>query len=279
MTKDYSKFDKPEILRSLFHPRPEPWHTRSLEGEEEIMIPVESGIALGARFFFADAGGAGLLYFHGNGEIVADYEDIGRIYKGMGINFFPVDYRGYGRSSGVPTISAMMRDCHPVFDFFLRMLASRGHSGPLLVMGRSLGSASALELASAYPKLLDGLIVESGFGRIAPLLALFGLDMVSLGLTEEDGFGNLEKISMFEKDTLIIHGEEDELIPVGEGRALYEASCASRKRLLVVPSAGHNDLFYRGFQEYLNAVWMIADKAKASEKSEIQPSMDNHPTP
>src|SRR3972149_3007293 len=102
------------------------------------MIPVGSGVVLGARFFFADPEGPSLLFFHGNGEIVADYDDMGRIYQGMGINFFPVDYRGYGRSTGSPTVSAMMHDCHLVLAFFLDMLAGKSMEGPLLVMGRSL---------------------------------------------------------------------------------------------------------------------------------------------
>jgi len=49
------------------------------------MIPANSGVALGARFFQSGAGDPNLLFFHGNGEIVADYDDTGRIYRGMGI--------------------------------------------------------------------------------------------------------------------------------------------------------------------------------------------------
>jgi alpha-beta hydrolase superfamily lysophospholipase len=260
-SRDYSKLDRPEILHVLFHPRTELRHTRAQRGVEDHVIPVEGRVSLGARFFTAGPDGPNLLFFHGNGEIVADYDEAGRIYQGMGINFFPVDYRGYGRSSGTPSISAMMSDVHPVFTYFLSMLAGKRHEGPLLVMGRSLGSASALELASAYPERIDGLIVESGFARIGPLLELFGTSLESLGLREEDGFGNLEKIGRFGRDTLIIHGEEDELIPAEEGHALYEASGASRKRLLLVPGAGHNDLFVTGFQEYLNAVRNLADAA------------------
>ncbi len=231
------------------------------------MIPAEPGIALGARHFSADPEGPNLLFFHGNGEIVADYDEVGRIYQGIGINFFPVDYRGYGRSSGEPTVSAMMGDCHRVLDFFLNMLAGRGRKGPVLVMGRSLGSASALELASVQQEQLDGLIIESGFARSEPLLNLLGYTMGELGLDEEHGFGNLEKIRGFRKDTLIIHGEEDELLPVEEGHELYRACGSTRKRLLIVPGAGHNDLFLAGFQEYLNAVRNLAEAVRVARSN------------
>lgn len=259
--KDYSRLDRPEILLFLFYPRrEEAWRARVPEQVEEITIPVEGGVYLGARFFSSSLGSPNLLFFHGNGEIVADYDDVGEIYQGMGINFIPVDYRGYGRSTGVPTVNAMMHDCHLVLDFFMKWLAQRGRRGPILVMGRSLGSAPALELAASHPELIDGLVIESGFSRIRPLLDLFGLSMESLGLSEEDGFCNLEKIERFRKDTLIIHGEADELISVEEGRALYEASGASWKRFLRIRGAGHNDLFFRGEKEYLASVREIVKR-------------------
>jgi alpha-beta hydrolase superfamily lysophospholipase len=267
MKKDaqvYRKLDRPEIVRFLFHPRPEFPQANVQEGVEDCLIPVESGVAVGGRFFPADPQCPNLLFFHGNGEIVADYDDVGRIYQGMGINFFPVDYRGYGRSTGSPTVSAMMNDCHLVLEFFLNMLAVKSMKGPLLVMGRSLGSASALELTSAYAERIDGLVIESGFARTGPLLELLlGYSPESLGIKEEEGFGNLEKIRSFRRDTLIIHGEEDDLIPADEGRALYEASGAARKNLLLVPGARHNDLFVTGFEEYLNAVRNLAEAVVA----------------
>ena len=66
------------------------------------------GWSIGGRFYAAGATAPTLLFFHGNGEIVADYEDLGPLYARQGLNFFPVDYRGYGRSTGTPTVTAMI---------------------------------------------------------------------------------------------------------------------------------------------------------------------------
>jgi hypothetical protein len=60
----------------------------------EIVILVEADIAVGARFHAANTSAPTILFFHGNDEIVADYNDLGPIYSQMGINFFPVGYRG-----------------------------------------------------------------------------------------------------------------------------------------------------------------------------------------
>ncbi|NOQ95719.1 MAG: alpha/beta hydrolase, partial [Desulfobacterales bacterium] len=130
----------------LFHPRPEWGPPRSPSSSEDMLIPVEKDVGVGARFYLAGKDAPTILFFHGNGEIVADYDDIGPLYVRMGINFVPVDYLGYGRSSGTPTSTAMMRDAHVIFDSVHAWLKQKGHTGPFILMGRSLGSASVLEL-------------------------------------------------------------------------------------------------------------------------------------
>ena len=255
---DYTRLDQPEILNLLFHPRPEWGQTVPVEGVEEILIPVKGDICVGARFHRAEKASPCILFFHGNGEIVADYDDLGQIYTRLGMGFLAVDYRGYGRSTGKPTVTAMMRDAHVIFHFILERLRSQGHDGPIMVMGRSLGSASALELSAHYSAQMDGLIIESGFAHASPLLELLGVDVESLGFREEEGFQNVERIQRFEKPTLIIHAERDHLIPFQEGRTLYEACGAQDKRLLMIPGADHNDIFMKGLSEYMDAIKTLA---------------------
>ena len=253
-TIDYSKFDRPEILMMLFHPRPE-WPISEGDTEaKDILIPVERDVVVGGRLHLSGKSNPNILFFHGNGEIVADYDDLGRLYVRDDMNFLPVDYRGYGRSTGTPTITNMIRDAHVIFDHVLGWLSENGYEGPLIAMGRSLGSASALELTAHYGNQIDGLVIESGFAQANPLLQLLGIDMKVLGLREEEGFSNLEKIRRFAKPTLIIHAEQDHIIPFSEGQALYEASPAREKRFLMIPGANHNDIFLRGMGEYMGGV-------------------------
>ena len=106
----------------------------------------------------------------------------GRFYNRLGINFFPVDYRGYGRSGGQPSITSMMQDCHKILSYVASWLPENGYTGPVLLMGRSLGSASVLELAATYPEKVAGLIIESGLALAGPLLHLLGINPGSLGI-------------------------------------------------------------------------------------------------
>lgn len=269
---DYSPLDVPEVSSRLFHPRPEPPQARSMGTFTDVLIPVADGVVVGGRFHIDNKTSPNILFFHGNGEIVADYDDFGGIYAGMQMNFFAVDYRGYGRSTGSPTVSSMMADCRVVFRFVKAWLKENGHTGPTIVMGRSLGSASALELASCCMDELDGLIIESGFTYLTPLLDLLGVDTDAVGFIEEDFMSNLEKISSFRKPTLIIHAEWDHIIPFADGEALYEACAATDKTLLGIPKANHNDIFSRALPEYMAEVKLLARRVEAECARGVPPA-------
>ncbi|MFH1078701.1 MAG: alpha/beta fold hydrolase [Pseudomonadota bacterium] len=262
---DYSAFDVSEIIMFLFHPRPE-WRMPVMGQEAEShLIQAEQDVVIGARFHLASKSRPSILFFHGNGEIVADYEEMGLLYAQMGINFLPVDYRGYGRSTGQPTVTAMMRDAHVIFDYVRNWSREHGFTGPLLVMGRSLGSAPALELACHYPGYIDGLIIESGFACISPLLRLIGVNPEQYGLSEGLGPRNLDKIRQWDKPLLVIHAEYDQIISFTEGQALFEASPAADKKLLKIPNATHNDIFFQGMNAYLQAIGELVDRIAAEK--------------
>ncbi len=250
-TVDYSPFDKPEICRRLFYPRRES-NLGKGDGAERLMIPVAQDVAVGGLFHESGREAPTILFFHGNGEIVSDYDDVGTMYRRLGINFLPVDYRGYGFSSGKPTVTAMMGDSHRIFHFVASWLVEREFSGPIVLMGRSLGSASAVEIAFHYGEGIAGLIIESGFARILPLLNLLGI--YDPGLTEASGPQNLEKIKRVQRPTLIIHAENDHIIPLAEGEDLYTASGATEKNIVRIPGADHNDIFFQGMKPYLRAI-------------------------
>ena len=268
---DYSVLDRPEVLMFLFHPRteprrsvldPAPQEQELIPRKKDVLIPVDQDVVIGGRFHMAEKSACNILFFHGNGEIVADYDDLSGTYNQIGANFLAVDYRGYGRSSGKPTVTAMMRDSHIIFDFTAQWLQRHNYVGPIVVMGRSLGSASALELAAGYPDRIAGLIIESGFAYAAPLLALLGIDARAIGFREEVGFRNIDKIGAYTGPTLVIHAEYDHIIPFSEGQRLFEASSSDQKLLLQIPGANHNDIHYQGMQAYMHSIKDMIDSLR-----------------
>ncbi len=249
---DYGALDHPMILSRIFHPRPALGTGPAKAGE--LMIPVEDGVKIGACFHVAGKQLPTVLFFHGNGEIVQDYDDLGPVYNRAGINFFVVDYRGYGRSTGSATVSAMMKDGHAILDFVVGFLKKQGFSGGLTVMGRSLGSAPAIDLAVTRQQEVDALIVESGFAHTESLLKVLGVDAAAMGIKVPPDFENHVKIARWTGPALIIHGEFDQLIPFSHGKDLFDACQSAEKKLLTIPGAGHNDIFMRGLDIYIDAV-------------------------
>ena len=255
----YAKLDQPGVVEILFHPRKESDSTPP-PGAIDYEITVEEGVRVGARFHMADTTAPNILFFHGNGEIVGDYDSIGPMYNEHGLSFLAVDYRGYGRSGGTPTVTSMMRDTHVIFKEVRNWLKNEKRTGPLVVMGRSLGSACALELAASYEQDMSGLIIDSGFPHTVPLLNCLGVDTQALGITEADGFRNIQKIGQFAKPTLIIHAQHDQFIPVMSAEILQVECIARSKEFQMVPGADHNTILLRTGKHYFENIKRFTNK-------------------
>lgn len=241
--------DHPEAIRRLLFPRPNT--VSDLPGAINHFIRVAEDVQLGCRFFNSAPDGPNILFFHGNGETAADYDYVAPLYRERGLNLFVAEYRGYGMSSGSPTCSGILRDTDPVFEGFRAFVRDLELTGDCFVMGRSLGSAPAIETAYRYPSGFKGLIVESGFAAVRRQLERLGLTQLFEDVADPVGFGNDIKIAEVRIPTFIIHGEADTIIPVEEGKALYTLSGAKDKRALFVPNAGHNDLLERDPDMYM----------------------------
>ena len=253
--------DHPDIALVMFHPRPE--YSRPHEDAEThtVRFTLPDGTVIGGRLHAAEAGDPVILFFHGNGEIASDYDDLAPVYRKLGLSLLVVDYRGYGVSTGRPSASALIADALAVAERAPGVVAGHGLTPTRwLVMGRSLGSAAALAVAAeakAGPAF-SGLVIESGFADSLALIRRLGGAPPPGSEEARDGFGNLARIAAVTVPTLIIHGEEDWIIPISDGRRLFDASGAADKRLLPIRGAGHNDLMMIGADAYFPAIAALA---------------------
>lgn len=258
------KLDRPEILSMMFHPRrvnrsaPPPEAT-----DMDIMIAPD--ITIGCRFFSTDTTAPVIVFFHGNGEVAADYDDIGSLYVQQGLNFLVTDYRGYGWSDGTPSASSLLSDAGILYEKTIPLLQDQGYTGKIFLMGRSLGSACAIDLAARYQENISGLIIESGFAETLPLMRTMGLDLSSMGINEEDCFNNAAKIQSVTLPTYILHGQRDTLIPLSHAERLHSLSAARSKELQIVPGADHNSLIAVTGVLYFQAIRHFVDKVTGAE--------------
>jgi hypothetical protein len=153
----------------------------------------------------------------------------------------------------------MMTDCHAILDEVSSWRHKHGYTGKLLVMGRSLGSAPAIELAWAHPDLVDALLIDSGFAFTLPLLETIGVDVAAVGISEDDGFHNLDKIKKISMPTYIIHGQNDEIIALTNAMELIAESIAYQKEFQTVPRAGHNTIMTAAGAMYYDVMGRFID--------------------
>lgn len=263
---DISFLDRPEILEVIFPVVYSPFFPYDYFQSEAssgrtYSIEVERGTKINCGFWVCGKDMPSILYFHGNGETVADYNWVAPFYNQRGINLFVADYRGYGSSEGIPTLSNMLTDAHAIFSGFREVLLKEGFKADVFLMGRSLGSLPAIELAFHYQNDIGGLIVESGsahnFRRLWEYLSDNERKTI---LSEEKPFLNKVKIRQISKPTLVIHGDLDQILPVTEGHELYQNSGAEEKKLLIITGADHNnvmvinqDLYFGTIEEFVKS--------------------------
>ena len=156
-----------------------------------------------------------------------------------------------------------------VYKEILKWLQAENRTGPLIVMGRSLGSACAIELAASDEGNISGLIVESGFAHTVPLLNCLGVDTQALGITEADGFKNKEKIAQFAKPTLFIHAQNDQFIPVTSAEILQVQCAARSKEFQVVPGADHNTIMVQTGKRYFETIKQFTNKIEGKREKRL----------
>ena len=244
---DFTVLDDIGISMNAFYPRKN--RSQAPPGASDHTVVVDGEISLSCRFFPVSATAPTILFFYGNGETASDYDNIAPLYSRARLNFFVADYRGYGQSTGWPSFTTMLADSVKVLDYVQETLQGEGHSGPLFVMGRSMGRHSAFELAASHGERLAGVIIESG----RPRLANFAQALPPQQADELEA-AYLAKVSSITIPSLVIHGEQDTLAPVQQAVEMHEALGSADKRLVVIPGAGHNDLLYRGLEDYFAAI-------------------------
>lgn len=177
-----------------------------------------------------DRPGPLVIFAHGNGERIEHNADAMQPYVEAGISVLLPEYRGYGQSAGSPSQRAIVRD----FVAWRQRIVQRPEvdADRLIYHGRSLGGGVAAQLAQRHPP--RGLILESTFTSIKAMAAKF---LVPPFLVR-DPFDTLRVIRSYEAPILVMHGRDDEAIPVSHAERLADAAPEAE---LVTFAGGHND--------------------------------------
>mgnify|MGYP000868258237 CR=1 FL=1 len=248
---DYSYVDQPQVLQYLFYPRSDA--SENPPGSYDYFIEVGDNVRVACRFYPADPGWSWMLYFHGNGEVASDYDQVAQFYQLCKVNLVVADYRGYGLSQGRPTVTNLVSDAEKVLIEIKGYVKKHYGQSPFWVMGRSMGSIAALHLAYRFPQEMQGFIIESGFSCVTRLITHLGIMAPNPGLKSIEE-ANLEMIRQIRVPALILHGDRDTLVPMSEGKLIYDTLGSVNKQLLIIPGASHNDIIFYDLPRYFGAI-------------------------
>jgi fermentation-respiration switch protein FrsA (DUF1100 family) len=211
--------------RMIFLPPPPTYQ----DGRGTIALTAGDGVRISAVHLPNPEAEFTILYSHGNAEDLGLVAPMLARLREWGFAVLAYDYRGYGTSGGTPSERGVYEDVEAAYFHLTRTLGVPARR--IIAYGRSVGSGPAVDLAARRP--LAGLVVESGF------VTAFRV-MTRVPLLPFDEFRNVDKMARVRCPVLVMHGEEDDVVPVVHGRRLFRAA-REPKRFLWVPGAGHND--------------------------------------
>lgn len=248
--------------RMIFHPSAAIDYTPARVGLnfEDIFFNAEDGVRLNGWFIPHHEARSTLVWFHGNaGNIGHRVENIKWLHDRVPANIFIFDYRGYGRSGGLPSEAGTYLDGEAALNLMRTKLGADG-ARKMILFGRSLGAAIATEMATRFE--VQGLILESPFVSIAEMArVLFPfLPIRPLLRTRYDVRATIEKIKV---PLLVLHGDRDTIIPFDQGRLVYEAA-PEPKRFFAIAGADHNTTVVIGGERYFEQFTEFIDWSAAA---------------
>ncbi|MGA7383883.1 MAG: alpha/beta hydrolase [Methylocella sp.] len=198
-----------------------------MNGVEDLRLTTDDGETLVAWYVPAKDGHPLILYFHGNGGALADRVPRFRALTASGDGLLAISYRGYGGSTGSPTQKGLMADGETAY----LEARARGYGGDRIVlMGESLGTGVAIALAATHNAA--ALVLDSPYSSAVEVAAahyaIFPVNWLMF-----DRFRSDLVIQNVHIPILVVHGDEDDVIPIHLARRLFELANEPKTFMLI----------------------------------------------
>lgn len=177
------------------------------------------------------------VLFYGNAAYMASRANEARALLDLGYGVLLVSYRMYDGNPGSPSEQGLYNDARANLDW----LKSKGYNS-FFLMGQSLGSGVAVQMATEYS--ITALILETPYTSMVDAAA-YHYPFVPVRWLLKDRFDSLSKMSQIKAPVFVIQGEEDEVVPVEQGRRIF-AAANEPKEAIWLPGAHHNDYYRYG---------------------------------
>jgi pimeloyl-ACP methyl ester carboxylesterase len=212
-------------------------------GECPALAEAERVTHRGTRMYANISDGPIAVLYHGNAGSACDRAFYAQLFTQAGYGYLLVEYAGYGGDPQPPTHDRIYQDVHNVIDY-LQQSAVRH----VTLIGESIGTGVASYHAALQSP--DKLLLITPFTDLHDI-ARGRFWFYPTGLLVDNVYDNRAALAVFENRVVIIHGDQDSVIPYRLGKALYD-SLSADKTFVTIAGASHNNLF--GYPETFNAV-------------------------
>lgn len=240
--------------RFVFFPSSEVLYTPSNAGlqYEDVRIQTSDGLSLQGWFIPGDPAifnNNTWVWFHGNGGNIGHrIDELALAHHRIGANLLIFDYRGYGESEGTASEQGTYLDSRAVIEYLVSRFDVDEQR--IVYLGHSLGAAVAVELALTRPPA--AVVLVSPFASVRDM-ASATLPFPPVGWLVRNHYDNLTRIRQLRLPVLVLHGDQDEIVPISQGQKLYEAA-NEPKRFQVLEGAAHNDTYEVGGEQYWGTI-------------------------
>lgn len=194
-----------------------------------------------------------LLYLHGTFRNLEGNQHKIESLRQAGFSILALDYRGWGQSTAItPSEQSILADARLAWAELVRR---EPRPAQRVIYGHSMGSGVAVDLASqlSYPQDYGGLILESAFTSFADVARSAGFWARVLALFSTEHFASIDKIGQVHAPLLMLHGQQDDTIPIALGEQLFAAAHAP-KQWVSIKAGGHSDLDLVAADAYQHAL-------------------------
>lgn len=225
--------------RTIFYPSKKIEVTPKDTGLEydDIFFKAQDGIELHGWFIPAKNPYATVLYCHGNAGNISHRIEMAYMFNQKSFNFFIFDYRGFGKSLGNPDEKGTYLDAQAAYNYLVK--TKKIAPQKIVIYGKSLGGVIAIDLAT---KLKAGALVSESSFISTKALAKDVYPFLPLWLFVSQRYDAYAKIDKADIPKLIIHSQNDEIVPFHHAEKLFTKAKAPKE--LYVMRGGHNDAFY-----------------------------------
>ena len=235
----------------LYHPNHEYVSPESLDlgiAFKEFPARTQDGIDLKGWYMPATTKPLTIVFFHGNADHLSNAAPVAKSYIAAGYGFLVTEYRGFSGMAGRPTEDGFYDDART---FINKLIADGIKPQNIVLMGHSLGSGVATQMASEFP--VGGLILVAPFTSI-PDMAQLQYPYYPARYFVWDRFDNAAKIADLPMPILIVNGDKDDLVPITHGQHLFDLAHAP-KQYHLFPDRDHSDILNSEFYD-LNLKWL-----------------------